>query len=65
MDLKNVQRPQSEMPPYIKNARKAIGKRPQSDQSPRQPRKEKVDPADSDAEVPESKPAWQISGVYV
>ena len=65
MDLKNVERPRSEMPPYIKNARKATGKRPQSDQSPRQPRKETVDLADTDAEMPESKPAWQISGVYV
>ena len=65
MDLENVERPQSEVSPHVKTPKKLGGKRPQSDQSPRHLKKQIIDLGDSDADVPESKPAWKTSGVFV
>ena len=62
MDVENVERPQSEVSPHVKTPKKLGGK---NDQSPRHLRKQTIDLGDSDADVPESKPAWQTSGVYV
>ena len=63
LDLKNVERPQSEVSPSARKSKKTVDKRPNSDQSPR---KEVAAKANSETEeVPESKTAWQTEGVYV